>query len=245
MERIIRVYRSLSELSHGVAGEMMNVINKAALSGKRVNIALSGGNTPKTLFSFLGNYYCDSIKWKAVDFFWSDERCVPPHSPESNYRLAKETFLNKTGIYSKNIHRIKGENNPEREAVRYSSEIRKITESAFGIPAFDIIFLGIGEDGHTASLFPGNENVLNSSRICEAVVHPTSGQKRITMTLEVINNAMRIFFLATGLNKAGIVAEVINNPGIASVPASMVNPYNGKVYWFLDYDAASELSQLA
>ncbi len=245
MERIIKIYRDPLELSYAIADELIKILNDAALRGGHINIALSGGNTPRTLFATIGNNYSKNINWKSADFFWSDERCVPPDSPESNYKLAKETFLDKIKMPAKHIHRIKGEQNPEEEAERYSAEVRNKTASALGVPRFDVIFLGIGEDGHTASIFPGDERVLTSNKICEVAIHPSTLQKRITLTLHTINNARKIFFMATGISKAEIVAEALNNPGNPLVPSSMVNPHSGEIYWFLDNEAASSLSQLA
>ncbi|HQG56428.1 MAG TPA: 6-phosphogluconolactonase [Bacteroidales bacterium] len=245
MDRIIKISNNIMALSHEVAADLSAIINNAVRRSHHLNIALSGGNTPRTFYSVLGTHYALSTEWKAVDFFWSDERCVPPGDRESNYRVAKEHFFERIKIQAGKIHRIRGEDDPQTEAIRYSELIKKKVPFRFGFPVFDIVFLGLGTDGHIASIFPGDEKVLSSVRTCEVAVHPETGQKRITLTLPVINNAERIIFLVSGKDKAEIVAEILNNPDAKHYPAGMVNPHFGKIYWYMDLDAASLLSQYA
>ncbi|MGQ9621093.1 MAG: 6-phosphogluconolactonase [Bacteroidales bacterium] len=245
MERILKISQNLLEMSREAAADLSNIVNRYESQNRRLSIALSGGNTPKTFFSVLGTCFAGNTSWEFVDFYWSDEHCVPPDDRESNYRIASETFLDKIKISPGNIHRIKGEKNPEVEAVRYSGEIRRRTFSRFGLPVFDIVFLGLGEDGHIASIFPRDEHVLNSREICEVATHPVTGQKRITLTLPVINNAKRVIFMVSGRGKAEIVADILNNREGQAYPACIVNPRFGKLYWYLDFDASSLLSQLA
>jgi len=245
MDRIIKISNNLVALSHDVATDLSNIVNNAAKVSAHLNIALSGGNTPRTFFSVLGTHFAKNTEWKNVDFFWSDERCVRPDDKESNYNVAKVYFFDKVKIPAIRIHRIRGEDDPEKEAVRYSELIKKKIPLRLGFPVFDIIFLGLGKDGHVASIFPGDEKVLSSLKICEVAVHPETGQKRITLTLPVINNATRVIFLVSGKDKAEIVAEILNNQLSKHYPAGRVNPPSGKVYWYLDLDAASLLSQYA
>ena len=245
MERIIRISQNILEMSMEVAGEFSRLINNSGPNKVHFTAALSGGNTPKQFFSVLGNHFINNTRWDIVDFFWSDERCVPPDNSESNYKMAKELFLDKIKLSSEKIHRIKGENIPEKEAERYARVIKSTLTSRLGFPVFDVIFLGLGEDGHIASIFPGDEKVINSEKICEVTLHPVSGQKRITLTLPVINNAQKVIFMVSGAGKAKIVAEILNNQGSRNYPAGMVHPYSGKLYWFLDLESSSLLSQLA
>lgn len=232
-------------MADDIACELSSLANNAAFNSSKLSIALSGGNTPLTLFTVMGAVYSSKTDWRRVEFYWSDERCVPPESHESNFRTAREAFFDKARIPSKNIHRIKGEEDPVKEAERYSDLIRKRIPVKRGLPAFDVILLGLGEDGHTASLFPGDEKILESYRICEVSEHPATGQKRITLTLPVINNAERVIFMVSGRNKAEIVAEILNNSGSDFYPASLVAPWHGKLYWYLDTGSASLLGQLA
>lgn len=245
MVRTVKISDNLQVMSLSIAEEMLKMAENAFKHSKRLKVALSGGSTPLQLFSVLGSRYSASEVWNAVDFFWSDERCVPPDSPESNFGAARELFLSKAGVPEENINRIIGENDPEEEAERYSKLIMNKIIARSGFPVFDVIFLGLGEDGHTASIFPGDEKVITSDKICEVAQHPVSGQKRITLTLPVINNAYRVIFMVTGKSKAGIVAEILGDTGCTQYPAGLVKPLNGQLFWHLDSASASFLNQLA
>jgi 6-phosphogluconolactonase len=245
VETIIKISESQSELATELAGEIAEMIGRAAFRKAPLTIALSGGSTPRLLFSVLGDKYPGNTDWKYVHFFWGDERCVPPDDADSNYGMTKKTLLDKIKIPGSNIHRIKGEAPPDREAVRYSAEIKKITRTLNDLPIFDLIILGLGDDGHTASIFPGNRGLLFSEKICEVASHPLSGQQRVTITGPVINNADNIIFLVTGSGKAKIVADIIEKPGAVSYPAASIEPVHGTLKWYLDIDAASMLSQWA
>jgi 6-phosphogluconolactonase len=245
LETTIKISESQNELAAELAGELSEMINKAAFRKKPLTIALSGGSTPHLLFSELGDHYSEKTEWGYVHFFWGDERCVAPDDPDSNFGMTRSAFLDKINIPASNIHRIKGESIPEQEAVRYSREIKKITRSGNNLPVFDLIILGLGNDGHTASIFPKNRELLFSDKICEVAVHPVTGQKRVTLTGPVINNAENIIFLVTGSAKAEVVADIIEKPGEVSYPAASVEPAHGILKWYLDLDAASMLNQWA
>jgi 6-phosphogluconolactonase len=242
LDNLIKIFPTPFELAERFAEELVNMIKEATKSKKNFSVALSGGSTPELLFSVLGDHFSNSVSWEFVHFFWGDERCVSPEDPESNYGMTRRKLLGKIDIPSANIHRIKGEENPEKEASRYSVEISDCTAKRNGMPVFDLIILGLGEDGHYASIFPGNNELLNSVKICEVAVHPVTLQKRITLTGRVINNADFVTFLVTGKYKADIVAKVINK-SISSIdfPSSAVVPEYGLLTWFLDKDAASLL----
>jgi 6-phosphogluconolactonase len=205
-------------------------------------VALSGGSTPQLLFSLLGEKYARNVAWHNVHLFWGDERCVPPDDQESNYGVANEKFIAKSDIPLSNVHRIRGEDPPEIEALRYSVEIEAFTVKRNGKPSFDLMVLGIGEDGHTASIFPGHTILFASEKICEVAVHPETRQKRITLTGKVINNSAALVFLVTGKKKAGIVRDIIEDQTAAiNFPASYVNPVDGELSWYLDEEASSLL----
>lgn len=240
MDRLIKIFPTPFEVAEYLAIEIINHINRTTHDKYPVTIALSGGKTPGTLFSVLGSHFDSSANWSNVHFFWVDERCVPPEDPESNYGMTKETLLDKINIPSKNIHRIRGEANPPAEASRYSREIASFTRSENGFPVFDILLLGLGEDGHVASVFPGNERLFNSRNKCKVTTHPVSGRKRITLTGKVINNSGRIVFMVTGKNKAPIVNDILSaEEKPVKYPASYVNPVSGTEEWYLDREAAS------
>ncbi|NSW94812.1 MAG: 6-phosphogluconolactonase [Bacteroidales bacterium] len=240
MDRLIKIFPTPFEVAEYLAIEIINHINRNALNKHQVTIALSGGNTPATLFSVLGSHFDSSANWTNVHFFWVDERCVPPENPESNYGMTRKALLDKIKIPSHNIHRIRGEANPSSEASRYSREISSFTGSRNGLPAFDIILLGLGEDGHVASVFPGNEKLFESENKCKVTFHPVTRQKRITLTGKVINNSGRIIFMVTGKNKAEIVSNILSpGPKNKLYPASFVKPAYGTEEWYLDRESAS------
>jgi len=242
LNREIKIFPTPYELAENFAGELAKAIVETAKKKKNLTLALSGGSTPELLFSVLSDQYSESVPWEYVHFFWGDERCVAPDDKESNYGMTHRKLLKKIDIPSYNIHRIRGEDEPEKEALRYSGEINDLTASRGGIPRFDLLMLGLGEDGHTASIFPGQEELFNSDKICEVSVHPVTQQKRITITGRIINNADSVVFFVTGKKKAGIVKEIINkSPASEHFPASFVDPSDGVLRWLLDEDSASLL----
>ena len=207
-----------------------------------VTVALSGGSTPKVLFRLWAERYRGRIDWTKVHFFWGDERCVPPDDEESNFKMANGLFLSKIDIPQENIHRIRGEADPAAEARRYAAEIQDTVSIRSGFPAFDMILLGMGGDGHTASIFPHQMELLNADVICGLATHPESGQQRITLTGKVINNASEVVFLVTGQGKAQKVEEIIKGKeGSRRYPAAHMEPINGELHWFTDQAAAARL----
>jgi 6-phosphogluconolactonase len=242
LESILEIFPSPYILAKTFAEKFITRINESAEKKKPLSVALSGGSTPDLLFSLLGDNFAESADWKWVHFFWGDERCVPPDNPESNYGSAYKRMLGKIDIPVANIHRIKGEEDAEKEAERYSVEISSCTSFRDGMPVFDLVMLGLGEDGHTASIFPENLNILNSDNICEVTYHPVTLQKRITLTLGVINNSESVVFLVTGRKKAEITEKIIKKiPSSRDLPASHVFPVYGQLKWFIDSEAGSLL----
>jgi 6-phosphogluconolactonase len=200
-------------------------------------VALSGGSTPKILFKLLAEKYSDSIDWSNIFFFWGDERCVDPEDAESNFKMAKELLFDHIDIPLSNIHRVHGEEAPAQEADRYGQKLTELLPSKNGWPVFDMVILGMGDDGHTASIFPHQMDLLGSEKVAEVAAHPSSGQKRVTLTGKVINHAEQVVFLVTGENKRTILTEIIRNSGSAeSYPASYIKPEGGNLHWFTDID---------
>jgi 6-phosphogluconolactonase len=238
----IKIFLTPNDLAEDFAGKLVGMINDSAANKKSLTIALSGGSTPELLFTILGDKYQKSVHWKYVHFFWGDERCVPPENAESNYGMVKRTLFDKIDIPSSNIHRIRGESDPEHEALRYSSEIFDNTVKKEGFPAFDLVILGLGDDGHTASIFPGHNELFQSDKICEVAVHPVTGQKRITLTGRVINNAESVAFLVTGRKKGDIVEKLLKKQGsTGNFPASYIVPVHGSLHWYIDKEAGTLL----
>ncbi len=235
----IDISKDIEELSEKFAEILINTINH---NKGQINIALSGGSTPKAVFDCLAKDYKEKIEWNKINFFWGDERCVPSDHPESNYLMAHNHLFSKIDINSKNIFKIDGSNNPKIEAENYSKIIRENVILRNNIPSFDLVMLGLGEDGHTASIFPDSISLINDKRICAVAKHPVTNQERITLTGTVINNSKRIVFLVIGASKSKIVDIILNKKeGFEKLPASFVNPTYGNLIWLIDKEAANFL----
>ena len=208
----------------------------------KLTVALSGGSTPKLLFQELAKNYGDKIDWSRVHFFWGDERCVPPDDSESNYGMTKELLLDQIDIPAENIHRVLGEATPAEERVRCEQEINEhVAMNDAGVPQFDLMILGMGGDGHTASIFPHEIEFLKSNNVCEVATHPESGQKRITLTGKVLTASARVAFLITGAGKASVMAEIIGQSGDwQTYPAAHIKT-SGPLVFYLDDAAANEI----
>lgn len=207
-----------------------------------MHVALSGGSTPKLIFDVLAATHGQAIDWKNIHFYWGDERCVPPTDNESNFKMAQEHLFSKIEVPKENIHRILGENQPQGEAMRYANLLEIFLDRVDDIPQFDLIVLGLGDDGHTASIFPHEIGLWNANDHCFVATHPESGQKRVSINGKVINRAKQVVFLVTGGNKAAKVQAILNRTeGHEPYPAALVRPTSGQLTWFLDEDAASLL----
>ncbi|HSH20403.1 MAG TPA: 6-phosphogluconolactonase [Draconibacterium sp.] len=237
----VRIYDDSKEVIKALAKKIYKLTLES--NQPRFDIVLSGGYTPRELFKRLNKKYSESISWERIHFWWGDERCVSPENENSNFKSAYDALFSAINIPKENIHRIKGENNPEEEAIRYASEIEKNLNYRGNNPVFDLVILGLGEDGHTLSIFPDQLELFEEERICVASQHPITGQNRITLTGKVINNANRIYFLVAGNNKAQRVSEIMNDDEAAKLlPAYYISPENGVLIWFLDEAAASKIS---
>ena len=241
MNKNIKIFDTPDSLAQQLAIDLMQEINN---SSKEFFLAISGGSTPKILFKELSySPFKEKLNWSKVQIFWCDERCVPPEDSDSNYGMTKSILLDHVNIPPENIHRIYGESHPEKEAVRYAKEIAKILpEEKNKLPRFDWVLLGLGTDGHTASLFPNSELLYSCSNIAGVGIHPVTGQKRISLTEKVINNSKRITFVITGKDKALILSDIINNNiGNRDIPASKIKPTDGSIEWRLDTESAQYL----
>ncbi|MBI5642769.1 MAG: 6-phosphogluconolactonase [Deltaproteobacteria bacterium] len=235
----VYIYASPEEMSRVAAETFVETCEKRVKAKGLFTVILSGGKTPERLYRLLGTDFKDKIPWEKVHLFWGDERCVGPESRESNYKMAYDSLISKVSIPERNIHRIKGEIEPSVSAKAYEDEIRgffNIPASAF--PVFDLVLLGLGNDGHTLSLFPASKALFESERLIIDNYVDKLSAFRITATLPVINNASMGIFLVSGKEKAGILREVLKGTE-AIYPAQMARP--GKLLWFVDKDAASEL----
>ncbi len=210
--------------------------------------ALSGGHAPRPLYALLARrQFAQKIPWRRVHLYWGDERCVPPDSPDSNYGMAHEAFIRHVPIPGDNVHRMHGEDDPDEAARAYERLLSQppalAASSPAGLPVLDFVLLGLGPDGHTASLFPHSSVLSVENRL--VVVNQGEGTgPRLTMTYPVLNAARRVVFVVTGAAKAAIVAEVLEGPRAPKkIPAQGVAPVHGTVTWLLDEAAAGELSE--
>lgn len=223
---------------HHAAGSVARMINEFNNESGRCTFVLSGGSTPRNLYLILGSEkFREHVNWNDVYIFWGDERCVPPDNDESNYKMAFDTLLSHIDIPEKNIFRIKTELPHAEAAKEYENTLKKFFPQK-DLPEFDIVLLGLGEDGHTASLFPGSPAMNENGKWVTDNFVKIQDKWRITMALDVINNAKNIAFLVSGMNKSVPVKEVIKNKN-PNMPASFINPATGNLTWFLDREAAS------
>ena len=241
MKREVYLFNDISGLAKRLAEDFKNALVEKASGGESLQVALSGGHTPKAFFEVLAAPpYRDSLPWDKVVFFWGDERCVPPDNDESNYKMTNLALLSHIKIPPANIHRVLGENPPDEEAARYGKEIKdNVPSGGYGFPRFDWIFLGMGEDGHTASLFPGAPTLKEKEKICVVATHPQTGQKRVSVTFPVLDSGKRVSFLVAGEGKEKILKEILQKtPEPLPYPASMVHPGDGVLEWYVDKAAA-------
>jgi 6-phosphogluconolactonase len=236
---MIRIFGSPNDLARATAQHFVVRSVEAVAQRGLFTVALSGGSTPKSLYQILANQFRDQIPWLQTHFFWSDERHVPPDHPDSNYRMANEFMLSRVPVARSNVHRIRSENPDAADAAReYEETLLELTKAS--LPQLDLILLGLGTDGHTASIFPGSEVLHEKKRLVAAPWVEKLNTYRITMTLPLLNNAASVLFVVSGKEKAGIVKEVLQGP--KGYPAQEVEPTKGELLWMLDKDAASALA---
>jgi len=233
------IFPDLDALAEAIAQRFCNEAKQAAKENRFFSLVLTGGRTAAKVYQwFIAPGFRDEIPWASVHLFWTDERCVPPESDESNFGMAHRTFLHAIPIPHENVHRIRGEEDPANEANRYSLEIRShIILKKNGDHCFDWVLMGLGMDGHTASIFPGKENLINAPDLCGVVRHPQTKQKRITLTGLAFKQAACVTYHVIGLDKAGTISELISKSSKSrKFPAAHVP---GE--WYLDQAAASNL----
>lgn len=241
----IRILTTPQELFAAAGEEVVRTTQEAVTERGRFTIALSGGSTPKSLYNLLATNARTTLPWEHMFFFWGDERHVPPTDPDSNYRMTEEAMLSKIPVAQTNVFRVKTEN-PDASAVAedYEQTIRKFFGLTVGqFPVFDMILLGMGPDGHTASLFPGTSALQEKSRLVVANWVEKLKTSRLTLTLPVLNAARSVTFLVSGTDKAPALKAVLeeNVPG-EQYPSKLVKPESGALIWLVDRAAASMLS---
>ncbi len=239
----VLISKDIESLSIAVAHFFVTECNRCIALHGRFIVALSGGNTPKRLYQLLATpEFSKNIPWEKVYLFWSDERFVPHTDADSNYRMIKENLLDHIPVPKKNIFPTPVKSSPKLGAAKYEAGIKKIF--ADKEPVFDWLLLGVGEDGHTASLFPGTDILKKKKRLVKEVWIEQKQTWRISFTLSLINKAAQIIFLVTGKEKAKIVATALANKKTTPLlPVQLVQPSKGIIYWLLDDAAASSIKE--
>ena len=240
----IHIFETPEDTARAVAELILVEAKERTKQSLPYNIALSGGSTPKLLFTILANEYVHKLQWDFVRLFWVDDRCVPPTHPESNFGMTYNSLLSQVSIHDDNIFRMIGEADPQKEAARYQALLAAQLPANKGIQQFDLVLLGMGDDGHIASIFPDNLGLLDAPKTVAVAEHPTSGQKRISLTGNVINNADKVVFLITGASKSTVLRQIIKREsGFEKYPASYIHDQSGAIAFYIDKAAANKLSE--
>ncbi|MGH7230175.1 MAG: 6-phosphogluconolactonase [Nitrospiraceae bacterium] len=242
-----RILQDEREVAHEAAEFVVWLAEQTLTTGRTFRVALSGGSTPKLLYEALARPdFRKHVDWPSVEFYFGDERCVPPTDADSNFRMAEQALFRPLAIRSDRVFRMPGEADDLAEAARrYEALIReRFHAPAPAWPRFDLILLGLGDDGHTASLFPHTPALQEAARAVLATQSPKGAPNRLTFTLPLINQAATVVFVVTGTGKAAVVKAVLENLDMdaAHYPAKLVRPVHGRLIWFLDRGAGSELA---
>src|SRR6266853_2437261 len=235
----VRVCADAGELSCRVAEAAAALITDAVRSTGRCSLVLSGGSTPRALYTRWASGFVDRIPWAGVHVFWGDERLVPPDDPRSNYKLAKDTLLDHVPCPAANVHPMPTSSpTPEQAAGAYETVLRRHFDS--DRPRFDLVLLGLGPDGHTESLFPGSPALDERARWVLPVTAPVDPSSRLTLTMPALNAATHIFFLVTGTEKAEALDHVLTGAAdVRTYPAAGIRPESDGLVWWIDRDAAA------
>jgi len=232
----------LEALSREAAHRLLSAVGDAGEQPGPLRIALAGGSTPRRLYELLATpEFRSRIPWIRLHLFWGDERMVPRDHPQSNYRMVYEALLKHVPLPSQNIHSVQSQGSADDAAAAYEKELRAHF-GRLGTPCFDLVLLGLGADGHTASLFPGAVALAEKQRLALAHRSGVRGVDRVTLTLPVLNNARRVFFLVAGENKASALKASLSAGG--TLPAQQVAPRKGELVWLVDAAATARLEKL-
>ena len=235
----VEVWRDLTEVNERAAELLIGIAREATSEQGAFTLALSGGSTPKALYELLATEGKRSrIAWDKTHLFWTDERCVPPDDPQSNYGMAQHALISHVNIPPENVHRMHGEDDPQLAADAYTAELEKCFGA--GDPRFSLILLGMGDDGHTASLFQNSSALAETSRTVAAGYIDKLFAHRLTLTRRTLNAASTIIFLVSGQSKAKALCSVFGDSGNdgSSLPARLVRPTSGELIWLVDEPAA-------
>jgi 6-phosphogluconolactonase len=242
MKPDLRIFNDLENLSREAAAFFLEQAARSIVERNRFLVALNGGSTPARLFRLLGTDYRDKVDWSKVHIFWGDERCVPPEDAGSNYGQARDLLLSRVHIPDSNIHRVKGELGSAEASKEYTHTLKGFASPPLDVPRFDLVYLGMGEDGHTASLFPGSPVDVTEPTMPVTAQYQDRPADRVTLTPIVFNSARRVVFMTTGEKKAVTLAEVLSDRyDPVLYPAQRIDPKDGELIWLVDEDAAGRL----
>lgn len=234
---MVTTFKDISELSQYAAHSFIGIANKSIKERRRFLVALSGGGTPMKLYERLAN---ENLEWSRVHFFWGDERCVPVDDVGNSYGQTKKILFDKIG--ATNIHRIQSDLKPDSAAKDYANTLKVFSEPPLDFPHFDLVLLGMGDDGHTASLFPGSPIHVNSTTLAVTANYQDRPANRVTLTPLVFNQAREIWFLVAGKSKAETLRNVLDGAYKPQLyPVQRIKPVDGNLVWMIDEEAASLL----
>ena len=237
---MVTTFKDISELSQYAAQAFVGIANKAIAERGRFLVALSGGSTPMRLYELLGNKFQHDVDWSRVHFFWGDERCVPVEDAGNSYGQTKKVLFDKIG--TTNIHRVNSDLAPDSAATDYANALKVFSEPPNDWPRFDLVLLGMGDDGHTASLFPNSPVDVTTPTLAVTANYQDRPANRVTLTQLVFNDAREIWFMVAGKNKAETLLNVLDGAyKPKQYPAQRIKPTDGNLVWMIDEEAASLL----
>lgn len=242
----VTILADAKEVSRTAAEQFMKLARAAVETKGEFDVALAGGSTPRTTYEILAKT-AGKLPWEKVHVFFGDERCVPPEHSDSNYGMARDALLSRVPIPANNVHRMKGEVDAPAAAEQYEGEMRRhFRLGNGGLPRFDLVMLGMGDDGHTLSLFPNSEALMETSRLVAANWVEKFHQHRLTLTYPVVNNAAQIMFLVAGAGKSKVIGEILGKNSVPDrYPVQNIKPADGSVLWLLDRSAAQNLKRIS
>ena len=241
-DEMIKKFKDISELSQYAARSFIEIAKRSIEERGRFLASLSGGSTPMRLYELLGDQFQNQVDWSLVHFFWGDERCVPVDDSGNSYGQTKKVFFDKIQIPNENIHRVLSELEPDSAAKDYANTLKAFSEPPLDWPRFDLALLGMGDDGHTASLFPGSPVDVDSATLAVTANYQNDPSMRVTMTQLVFNDAREVWFLVTGKDKAETLLNVLDGVYKPKLyPAQRIKPTDENLVWMIDEEAASLL----
>lgn len=240
MQNEVIIFDDVNDVSKAICEKLLE-LSKECAEGKIINISLSGGSTPKVIFQMLAEKYSHKINWSVLHFWWGDERCVNHESAESNYGEAKRILFDHIEIPEDNIHPVHTDLSPDQASIAYVQEMRKYIPVKDGIPRYDLILLGLGTDGHTASLFP-NDISIDCATWTAVAVQPETHQSRVSVSYKLINSAHEVIFIVTGNSKEDVIKNLfLDKHKAIRYPAHYINLGHGQLFWYMDTEAAKAI----